>query len=430
MKLNGSSREGRHSGRGEQPSKKSKGMFGGDNAQLPQSLKEQLDRERSESVFEPEEDEEYAAPVKKRRVWVKVLLCLLVVLAGAVVAYAIWEKPPEISDTVVKNTPVVAATSAPENTAISDTTPETEEPEPEDPAPTRRDGCYTFLLCAMDQVGANTDTIIVGRMDTNDGTLGLVNIPRDTLVNVSWGVKKVNTVLVAEDNDPEKFIEKLGDILGFEIDCYAVVNIKAVEKLVDCIGGVYYDVPRDMDYDDPTQDLHVHISKGYQWLNGEDAVKVLRFRVGNEGTGYANGDLGRIATQQDFLMSIASQMLTLGNIPNLSSAIEIFQDYVTTDLTSGNLAFFIRQFLTMNKDNISFATLPGEGISIRGGSYYEIDIDGWLDIVNTRLNPYDQDIKAENLNILQYESGVGVYSTSGEIEGGANSFYDFSQYVG
>ena len=148
---------------------------------------------------------------------------------------------------------------------------------------------------------ANPDTILVGRLDTEGGMLDVVSIPRDTLVNVSWGVKKISTILNQERNDMDRFLEHLSDLVGFTADCYAIVNLKALEKLVDCIGGVYYNVPRDMDYDDPSQDLYIHIPKGEQHLNGEDAVKVLRFRNGNNGTGYPNGDLGRIATQQDFM---------------------------------------------------------------------------------------------------------------------------------
>ncbi len=116
-------------------------------------------------------------------------------------------------------------------------------------------------------------------------------------------------------------------------------------------------------------------------------------------------------------MSIASQMLTLGNIPNLAQALDVFQDYVKTDLESGNVAFFVRQFLMLDKENISFSTLPGAGLGILGGSYYEIDVDGWLEIINTRLNPFTRDIEPENLDILQYDAARGLYSTSGTAAG-------------
>lgn len=411
MKLGKSS--GDHTPARGRAASKSEKVFGKETASLPPELQKQIKKAASSdagNVRAHVDGTRYAKkpPAKKKhRVWLAALACVLILAGGAAVGYAIWEKPPAVSTAGLHVPETPAPTVSP--TPQAEQTPEPA-PEPTPEPDVRRDGCYTFLLAALDQIGANTDVIIAGRMDTAEGTLDLVNIPRDTLVNVSWSVKKVNTIYVAEGSDPERFVEKMADLLGFEADCCAIVDIRAVEKLVDCIGGVYYNVLRDMDYDDPTQDFHVHIPAGYQWLSGEDAVKVLRYRVGNEGTGYPNGDLGRIATQQDFLMSLASQMLTLGNIPNLTQAIEIFQQYVKTDLDSGNLAFFARQFLTMDREKISFSTLPGEGVGVYGGSYYAIDLDGWLEIVNTRLNPFTQDIKAENLNLLLYEKGKGAYT--------------------
>lgn len=370
-----------------------------------------------------------------------VLLALLVVLA-----YSIWEKPPEqkptAGPTIHTLQPGTETTGPAQGTALPVVIPvetDAQETPEETPAPSetptaepvktgRRESCYTFVILAYDQSMANTDTILVGRLDTEAGTLDAVNIPRDTLVNVSWGVKKINTVLPLERNDTDRFLEHLGDLIGFTPDCYAVVNIRAVEKLVDCVGGVYYNVPRDMDYDDPSQDLQIHISAGYQLLNGENAVKVMRFRVGNNNTGYPNGDLGRIATQQDLLMSMAAQFLKLGNIPNLNTAIQIVQDNVNSNLTANNIAFFAREFLKLDKENIRFHTLPGKGVMIRGGSYLEVELDAWLDILDAYLNPFYQAITADNLNILQSTADGGAVSTTGEVVP-VTSFLDFNQYM-
>ena len=370
-----------------------------------------------------------------------VILALLVLLV-----YSIWEKPPEKAPSDGPNiqkaeTSAVVTPAPPKETAKPavvplETAAPTETPMPEaspDPTETpvktgRKETCYTFVILAYDQSFANTDTILVGRLDTEAETLDVVSIPRDTLVNVSWGVKKVNTILPLENNDADRFLEHLGNLLGFTPDCYAVANIRAVEKLVDCVGGVYYNVPRDMDYDDPSQDLHIHIQKGYQLLNGSNAVKVMRFRVGNDNSGYANGDLGRIATQQDLLMTMAAQFLKLGNIPNLNDAIKIFQDNVNTDLTANNIAFFAREFLKLDKENIRFHTMPGRGVMIRGGSYLEIVLDEWIDIVDNYLNPFYQTITADNLNILQANGIAGAVSTTGE-EVPITSFLDFNQYI-
>lgn len=377
------------------------------------------------------------APIwRKLRVPLIILACLILLALALVLAYTIWEKPPE-TNVESPNIPATVRPAVPEPTPVPEpmptqTTQPEASPEPtEEPAPTgRKEDCYTFVLLVYDQLRANTDTILVGRMDVKEGTLDLVNIPRDTLVNVSWGVKKLNTVMAYEDSDPKRFCSYLAGLIGYEVDNYAVADLRAIEKLVDCIGGVYYNVPRNMDYDDPTQDLHIHISAGYQLLTGENAVKVLRFRMGNDNSGYANGDLGRIATQQSFMKEMAAQFLTLGNIPNLNSALDIVQTYVKTDLPASSIAFYVRSFLAMDKENIRFHTLPGTGISIRRGSYLQVNLEEWLPILNDCLNPFYQELTVENLDILEYlNSTDGATSTTGAVIP-IDSFYDFSKYTG
>jgi len=412
-------------------------------AELPEDIVEKINKSIEQDAPAPAAVK--AKPKRALRIVCIVLACVLVLGLGSVIGYSIWEKAPDVDKNgpLVQNSPkptetpdeeqsddVIApvitlppATEAPEQTPTPEPTPE--------PGPTgRNEDCYTFVIAANDQIGASTDTILVGRMDVAEGTLNVVSIPRDTLVNVEWGVKKVNTILANRNSDPEEFVKGLGDILGFTPDCYAIVSMGVVEALVNTMGGVVYTVPRDMHYDDPSQDLSIHINAGYQWLSGEDAVKVLRFRVGNDGTGYATGDLGRIATQQDFLMSIAKQMLTLGNIPNLEKLIEIFEEYVKTDLTANNIAFFVREFLLLDEENIHFHILPGKGVYIRGGAYYQVELAEWTGMINEYLNPYYDEITAENLNVLQFkDSKEGAYSTNGEHIP-FDSFFDFINYNG
>lgn len=127
-------------------------------------------------------------------------------------------------------------------------------------------------------------------------------------------------------------------------------------------------------------------------------------------------------------MTMAAQFLKLGNIPNLDDAIKILQDNMKTNLDASNIAYFAREFLAMDKENITFHTAPERLISVRGGSYMEIEIDEWVEIVNEYLNPFYQEITADNLNILQYMGAEGAVSTTGEVIP-LSSFLDYNQYV-
>ena len=176
-------------------------------------------------------------------------------------------------------------------------------------------------------------------------------------------------------------------------------------ELVDAIGGVEFDVPVNMYYDDPYQDLHIHIDKGLQTLNGENAVKVLRFRHS-----YAGGDLQRITVQQDFLKALAKQMLDLGNIPNLSKAVKIYEERVQTNLTTGNIAFYVNEFLKTDMDNIQFMTLPNTTTSINGGSFVNVTVSEWLEMVNEYLNPFYTQVTESNVSIKNYYNGNYTYT--------------------
>ena len=208
-----------------------------------------------------------------------------------------------------------------------------------------------------------------------------------------------------------------------------VVNIYAFEEIVDAIGGIDFDVPVHMSWGDPTIGRSYDIPAGPQHLNGYNALGVVRFRHNTDGTGYPNGDLGRVETQQKFAITVAKQMLSVGNIPNLAKVISIVTDNMKTNLSSGNLAFYAQEFLKLKSDDISFSTMPYEPVYIKGGSYVSCQLGPWIQMLNDRLNPYYQDITEENVDILTYLNG-NFYSTSGVLAGGYDSFYDYTALAG
>ena len=377
------------------------------------------------------------APGRGRKI-ARTLLLVLLILSAAVCAvvagYSLWEKPPVI-DTHKDDVAATPTPSAqPGQEIVVETTPAPEEmvDEYEGALDTERDdGVYTFLLVGRDHASNSTDTIIVGKMDTVNHTLDAVNIPRDTLINISWGntPKKINTVYPGYTNSGKSGIDGLKNhvknLTGFDVDCYAVVNLKVVEDVINEIGGVYFDVPMDMDYDDGSQHFHVHLKQGYQLLNGYEALGVFRYRYGNDGGTYPGGDLQRIGVQQDLMKSIAGQMLSLGNIPNLSNIIQLCLDNVETDLDASNIAFFARQFLLCKMENINFHTAPTACTClINDINYVSLDVNGWLTLVNERLNPYTEAVTTANVNILTSNAGgTAMSATTGVIAGGDDSFY-------
>ena len=357
-----------------------------------------------------------------------IALCAVVFLAcTALAAFALWASPPDVSGSDIKeqNTPEPSASPTPEMLTPEPTaTPEPEiTPEPESTPVTkpRRENTYTLLVVGRDRVGMNTDTIMAARLDCEAGTLDVVSIPRDTLVNVPWAVKKVNSIYGTLGT--EGLVEGIEDLLGFDVDNYVIVNTFVFRDVIDYIGGVYFDVPVYMNYDDPLQDLHIHLQPGYQLLDGNKAEQVVRFRQNNDGSGYPTGDLGRIETQHAFFSQLARQILSLGNIASLPQIIDLVLQNTDTDLTSGNMAFYAQELMKLNSENVRFYTMPQENVYIRGGSYVSIQLQPWLEMINDCLNPFNLDITEENLNVITYGEN-GIYATGGEAPG-MGSFFDY-----
>ncbi|NCC69805.1 MAG: LytR family transcriptional regulator, partial [Clostridia bacterium] len=221
----------------------------------------------------------------------------------------------------------------------------------------RKDEYYTFLLAASDDGNGNADTIMLLSYDVSAQKVGVVSIPRDTLVDTTRSNPKING---AYGKGVDELMDEASDLVGFPIDYYITVDMRAFKALVNKVDGVDFYIPIDMDYDDPTQDLSIHYTEGMKHLNGQQALEVARFRKNNDGSGYADSDISRIDTQQKLLTAMAKKVLSWSSITKIKDFIDIFADYVDTDLSVGDLGWFGTQAMELDTaSGISFATLPG-----------------------------------------------------------------------
>ena len=310
-----------------------------------------------------------------------------------------------------------AESAAPENTvppregAAAPLMAETRESTPAQ----RRKSVYTLILAGMDEVSGNTDTIVIGRVDAEARRIDLVSIPRDTYVNRSWDVRKINCAYTMAKNAGKDGLEGLREaargLCGFDADCCAVMDLETVKQAIDLMGGVYFDVPFDMDYEDAAQDLSIHIPAGYQCLNGEQCVQLCRYRKN-----YVNGDIDRISLQHDFLKAAARQFISLGSIPNLARVVQLAVSSVDSDLTAANIAYLLRCAIQCSADDIAFYTMPNRPADAGGLSYTFVEKDEWLAMLNDTLDPFDAPIGEENLDLVYIDGGL-FRSTSGTIRG-------------
>lgn len=270
---------------------------------------------------------------------------------------------------------------------------------------TRRAGVYTLLLAGLDDGNGNTDTIMLARLDAEAQRLDVVSLPRDTMVNTGWNVRKLNAAytvgMLNGEAGGERLREEVARLTGFEADNYAVLRLGTAERVIDALGGVDFEVPMAMDYEDAEQGLRIHLRAGRQHLNGAQALGLCRFR-----SGYASADLGRIDMQQRFLRACAEQFIRLGNIPNLPRVVKLLSEELETDLSAGSIGWFLRQLLRCPGENIHFSTVPCRFQTVHGLSYTVLELDGWLGLLNEGLSPWREPITAEELDLVYYRDGA------------------------
>ena len=350
----------------------------------------------------------------------KLLIAVAVVLALAVIAVAACQSlfvRPDVS-------------SKP-----STQDPDTEEIDWGEGSRPRSDGerksedYYTVLILGRDTGGGgNTDTMLLASYDVTNQKATVMSIPRDTMVNVPWDIKRINSVYNyygGGDRGIQYLYKEISQLVGFEPDYQVVIEWEAVGQIVDAMGGVWFDVPRNMNYDDPYQDLSIHISKGYQLLDGEGAMGVLRYRHDNDmHYGYPDGDLGRIKTQQAFLQAMLEQLLQIKNVTKINDFIKVFQDNVETDLSFQNILWFAQAavFGGLQSENVNFVTMPNKNVSCWSRTYHSYQsyvtpiADELLELVNTELSPYVETFTLSDLDIMSVNSDGSVSSSTGHVE--------------
>ena len=277
-------------------------------------------------------------------------------------------------------------------------------PETDRPIAARKDGCCTVLLCGTDAEGARTDTMLLLYLDRNGKQARLLSLPRDTMVNRTSSVPKLNGAFWANGGSTgdrakgmDTLMDYVKDLVGFRPDGYMLIDLDCFADLVDAMGGVTYDVPMDMEYNDPTQELYINLKQGTQKLNGQEAMWLVRFR-----SGYAMADLERVRVQRDFLNAAIRQWKSLTHLPRAPYAAVLLMRNTETDLSYRNLCWIALTLVRCASGGFESDTLPGEPQYVNGGAYYVEDRQAAAELVNEKYNPYEKEITADALHPYGY----------------------------
>ena len=230
-------------------------------------------------------------------------------------------------------------------------------------------GEFQVLIMGVstDQAGVDlSDTIMVASYNPNTQRAVLLSIPRDTYTGKNpkraTASDKINAIYNLT-KDPQKTLDAVNDLTGLDIKYYVVVKTEALIELVDAIGPIEYYVPTTMDYDDPTQDLHIQFEEGLQEIDGEEAEELLRFRKNNDGTSfpseYGDNDIGRMRNQREFISAVIDQTITAGNITKLGQILDIAQRNLITNVDFNAVKDYLPYAVEFSTQNLQTAVLPG-----------------------------------------------------------------------
>lgn len=253
-----------------------------------------------------------------------------------------------------------------------------------------------------------TDTIMVASYNPKTQKASMMSVPRDTFVgknqNRATAWDKINALY--QGKYPEKTLKAVNELLGMDIKYYLAVDTKALRELVDAIGGVEFDVPINMDYDDTSQNLHIHLKAGYQKLDGDKAEQVVRFRHNNNGTSYpveyGDNDIGRMRTQREFITAVLQQTLKPQNILKIGQFLDIANNNVKTNIDLSVAKDYIPYAVNFSTENLKTGTLPGEPKKCNGVWLYIADKKETKEIVEELFMEQEEEPTDES---QQDESG-------------------------
>lgn len=230
-----------------------------------------------------------------------------------------------------------------------------------------------------------TDTILLINLNPKLNETNVISIPRDTLMQMNNINKKINEAHAI--GGPAYLIDAVEKLLDIKVNYYAKIDYEGFRKIIDCVGPIELKINNKMNYDDASQNLHIHFNKGeVVQLDGKKAEEFFRWRENNDGTGLVNGDLGRIDNQHIFINKVIEKFKSpsiLTKVPNILSTIP---NYIETNMKAEEIIKYGFMLSKIDKSNIKLFTVKGDPEYINCISYVIYDESKNKDILS-RLHP-------------------------------------------
>jgi len=222
---------------------------------------------------------------------------------------------------------------------------------------------------------ARSDSINLVRIDFSANRIGVLAIPRDTIVDIpGYGRDKINHAHYF--GGPELSCRAVSALLGVPVKHYIQLNFPVFVKVVDDLGGVKVEVEKPLHYDDNSARLHIHLNPGIQKLSGYQAMGYVRFRHD-----WAS-DWGRIDRQHRFFSAVADQLADPRNFVRVPYLLYESSSGIGTNLDVAQIVkITLRVHSIYKTGGVRTGFVPGRDTNLAGVYYMVPDKKGLEEVV-------------------------------------------------
>lgn len=235
-----------------------------------------------------------------------------------------------------------------------------------------------ILLIGADSRGLSqnenprSDTLMVASIDPVTKTGVLFSVLRDTYTSIpGHGSDKINAALAW--GGTELAMKTVSDLLDLPIQYFIYTDFQGFKALIDAIGGIEFEVEKDMKYSDPFDgpEFDIDLKKGKQLLDGSKALQYVRFR--ND----ALSDYTRTERQRNLLKTVADKLQKGSSLIRLPKILSAIDPYIETNMTVIQMLKLGALGMEANASAIEGVQLPPAKLlreeTIRGASVITVD---------------------------------------------------------
>ena len=188
-----------------------------------------------------------------------------------------------------------------------------------------------------------TDALLLATFNKDSKTVKLLSIPRDTYTYIPIEKKKIklhtlmhSVLLKRKNGGPQASIDAVEKLMNVPVDYFVKFNFKSFIKIVDDLGGVEVDVPVEFTEQDSNDNAEaIHLEKGVQKLNGEEALALARTR-------HIDSDAMRGQRQQLVIEAILKKLTSVGSVTKVGNIIDDINGQFVTNLTFDDMLSFYK----------------------------------------------------------------------------------------